>query len=993
MASIISYEEVVKIVTDVYGFNDIHKIRGLGSCQDINFRIDVKQPNEGSNEIKSYILKISNLDTTMEYIQFQNSILMHLNSVKGNKSNLQFPNLVSTINDNEFITSWKIGEDTYFIRCFTFVHGIILSDCGYLSLDVYEKLGALCYQVDNLLKGVDIPDAEEFLSKESNESGNDKQWDMQFALKNLEQYISILVPTPSLDVMMMHSLLRQAYHCQYLIERYLPYLSKQVIHGDLAYYNLVAAAADVITPSAGQSTGVIYGRPTITGVIDFGDCTYSWLIGELCVAITPLLVTDDQDPVEITCAVLRGFLSASAVGNTVALTDGEVFSLWPLIIQRAIMLNIFIAYQLQVDPANQYCAKELVLNRRLLEKVLAVPMVYAQTSLHHVLLKVSRPELLVPPTQLPVSMLALEGLTSLIHIDPSVTSALFQERFWHENIAREDVLRIGECAYDLAGIINRVWIAVSSEGISNKKSASGLMLAYGVPQFYRTMPLCHSNPRTIPLGVTFFLNQLMLPAMWFKMRSNGRICEVPNLKTNDTSSTNSTSPYDPFLEMSLSISSEIRLIRIENCPYDILLRAESKLTMVEKFSRPTKMQKTKGSDVSWEPLEAGDKIIIKACSSGSLGSPLVHLQMVSRSLAELLIDPSGAPQLPPLYCSSTEFETWRTLCPDPCLFLQVPGGKCQYDGNTFQAIDSPDHGVTQGFSDTLTTVVANCTSSLQSRKQYAANAQEYYYSNTGIPPFIERGFKQYLFDISGRSYLDMVNNVAIVGHSREAIKSAVQKQMTLLNTNSRFVYTSFGEFCEQVVSKLSHIAPNHWSTTTGWRVSDDDNGSANKTATTATSSSKSKESIKNHWQVFVVNSGSEAVDLALRIARTVVTERRRYLQGVNCTDIDSTTTDKVPYELQRHTLCFGGGYHGVTTSSDEVSTTLNDNPRSLDSRPHWIHLLPLPNMYRGKWRCGSYGRSVDINMETALILKQERVNLGRQYAGKYCFPAVKLHYH
>ena len=36
----------------------------------------------------------------------------------------------------------------------------------------------------------------------------------------------------------------------------------------------------------------------------------------------------------------------------------------------------------------------------------------------------------------------------------------------------------------------------------------------------------------------------------------------------------------------------------------------------------------------------------------------------------------------------------------------------------------------------------------------------------------------------------------------------------------------------------------------------------------------------------------------------------------------------------------------------EVSTTLNDNPRSRESRPPWIHLVPMPNPYRGKWRYG-----------------------------------------
>ena len=37
----------------------------------------------------------------------------------------------------------------------------------------------------------------------------------------------------------------------------------------------------------------------------------------------------------------------------------------------------------------------------------------------------------------------------------------------------------------------------------------------------------------------------------------------------------------------------------------------------------------------------------------------------------------------------------------------------------------------------------------------------------------------------------------------------------------------------------------------------------------------------------------------------------------------------------------------MTTASDEISTTLNDNPRARETRPPWVHLVPMPNPYRG----------------------------------------------
>ncbi|RYG48035.1 aminotransferase class III-fold pyridoxal phosphate-dependent enzyme, partial [archaeon] len=76
--------------------------------------------------------------------------------------------------------------------------------------------------------------------------------------------------------------------------------------------------------------------------------------------------------------------------------------------------------------------------------------------------------------------------------------------------------------------------------------------------------------------------------------------------------------------------------------------------------------------------------------------------------------------------------------------------------------------------------------------------------------------------------------------------------------------------------------------------------------------------------VFLVNSGSEAVDLALRIAQ-VVTGRM---------DV----------------LAVREAYHGVTMLSDAVTTSLWDNPIALETRPDWVHLASAPNSYRGRFR-------------------------------------------
>ena len=167
------------------------------------------------------------------------------------------------------------------------------------------------------------------------------------------------------------------------------------------------------------------------------------------------------------------------------------------------------------------------------------------------------------------------------------------------------------------------------------------------------------------------------------------------------------------------------------------------------------------------------------------------------------------------------------------------------------------------------------------RDRVLARVQQHYYAR---PPRIERGWRHHLLDTSGRVYLDMVNNVAVIGHSHPAVTAAASRQLGLLNTNSRFSYDGIVTYAERIVELL----PDPLDT------------------------------------VFFVNSGSEAVDLALRVVR-------------------SSTGRK-------DTICLAGGYHGWSTATDEISTSLNDNPNSRDTRPPWVHLAPLPNLYRGEHR-------------------------------------------
>ncbi|MBC7591221.1 MAG: aminotransferase [Salinibacterium sp.] len=176
---------------------------------------------------------------------------------------------------------------------------------------------------------------------------------------------------------------------------------------------------------------------------------------------------------------------------------------------------------------------------------------------------------------------------------------------------------------------------------------------------------------------------------------------------------------------------------------------------------------------------------------------------------------------------------------------------------------------------------------LERRERYLAGAQEHYYCE---PPVMVRGYQQHLIDEDARVYLDGLNNVTSIGHSHPRLVTALTRQWSLLNTNSRFNYPAVVDFAE----RLANLLPAPLDS------------------------------------VFFVNSGSEAVDLALRIGRA--------------------------WTGRRDVLAVREAYHGWTDLSDSVSTSIADNPDALTTRPSWVHTVEAPNSYRGRYRDGEADR-------------------------------------
>jgi 4-aminobutyrate aminotransferase-like enzyme/Ser/Thr protein kinase RdoA (MazF antagonist) len=96
------------------------------------------------------------------------------------------------------------------------------------------------------------------------------------------------------------------------------------------------------------------------------------------------------------------------------------------------------------------------------------------------------------------------------------------------------------------------------------------------------------------------------------------------------------------------------------------------------------------------------------------------------------------------------------------------------------------------------------------------------------PIKMTRAAFQYMFDASGRTYLDCYNNIPQVGHCHPRVVGAGQRAMARLNTNTRYLNDVYNEYAENLLRKFP----------------------------------------EKLTKVFFVNSGSAASDLAIRLALT-----------------------------------------------------------------------------------------------------------------------------
>ena len=158
------------------------------------------------------------------------------------------------------------------------------------------------------------------------------------------------------------------------------------------------------------------------------------------------------------------------------------------------------------------------------------------------------------------------------------------------------------------------------------------------------------------------------------------------------------------------------------------------------------------------------------------------------------------------------------------------------------------------------------------RKTFGPTSMLFY----DTPLNLVRGEGVWLYDADGTRYLDCYNNVPSVGHCHPRVVEAVASQMAALNTHTRYLYDNVYTYAERLLATFPQEVSN----------------------------------------IVFTCTGSESVDLALRIARAV-TGGQGFIITANA-------------------------YHGNTTTATEVSPS----SASVEPRSDNIFLVPAPDTYR-----------------------------------------------
>lgn len=170
---------------------------------------------------------------------------------------------------------------------------------------------------------------------------------------------------------------------------------------------------------------------------------------------------------------------------------------------------------------------------------------------------------------------------------------------------------------------------------------------------------------------------------------------------------------------------------------------------------------------SGQRVPAGERI-------GAVGSPRVNGGWAPHLHLQIIADRVGYGEDFPGVARPSDRAVWLSISPDPGVLLGFSDGGEAPSTPTDEAL-------------------------LASRRRWIGPSLSLAYRT---PLVIVRGRMQHLYDELGRQYLDVVNNVAHVGHCHPHVVRALQRQAAVLNTNTRYLHPAILRYAERLTAHL-----------------------------------------------------------------------------------------------------------------------------------------------------------------------------------------------
>jgi len=268
----------------------------LEGYDSINFKVE-------SQEI-TFILKINEYTLeTLALLQAENQILQKLSSLK----KYSFPEPIVS-SENEYL----VVENDQIYRLLSFVEGDFLGDVKHTH-KLLNSIGTFLGEMDIVLEDLYF----------SAIVGKETQWDLK-QFKTNQQYLEHISNVK--DRNLVDYFFMQFDEHVYPIQHQ---LRKSIIYNDANHWN-------VLTQNG-----------TLSGVIDFGDMCHSWLINEVAIALTYIMM-EKENPLEIAIPLIQGYHAVHP------LNEKELDILYYLIAARLCTSVCNSAYAKMLKPESEY---------------------------------------------------------------------------------------------------------------------------------------------------------------------------------------------------------------------------------------------------------------------------------------------------------------------------------------------------------------------------------------------------------------------------------------------------------------------------------------------------------------------------------------------------------------------------------------------------------------------------------------------------------------